>query len=58
MNEFHRNHIEGFYIVEPTKVWKLYTTDAYEMDSHYRHFHFRFGNTLKNPNDYMEDTLK
>lgn len=58
MQEFYLAHVDGFHIVEPVKVWKLYTTDAYEMDSHYRHFHFSFGNTLKNPNTLLEDVLK
>jgi uncharacterized protein (TIGR02687 family) len=58
MQEFYLSHIDGFHIVEPAKVWKLYTTDAYEMDSHYRHFHFCFGNTLKSPNALLEDALK
>ena len=58
MQEFYLSHIDGFHIVEPARVWKLYTADAYEMDSHYRHFHFRFGNTLKNPNARLEDALK
>lgn len=58
MQEFYLAHIDGFHIVEPGKVWKLYTTDAYEMDNHYRHFHFCFGNTLKNPNAHLEDALK
>jgi len=58
MQEFYLSHIDGFHIVEPVKVWKLYTTDAYEMDSHYRHFHFCFGNTLKSPNALLEDALK
>lgn len=58
MQEFYLAHIDGFHIVEPAKVWKLYTTDAYEMDSHYRHFHFCFGNTLKSPNALLEDVLK
>ena len=58
MQEFYLEHIDGFHIVEPAKVWKLYTTDAYEMDSHYRHFHFSFGNTLKSPNALLEDALK
>jgi uncharacterized protein (TIGR02687 family) len=58
MQEFYLSHIDGFHIVEPVKVWKLYTTDAYEMDSHYRHFHFCFGNTLRSPNALLEDTLK
>ena len=58
MQEFYLSHIDGFHIVEPAKVWKLYTTDAYKMDSHYRHFHFCFGNTLKSPNALLEDALK
>ena len=58
MQEFYLAHIDGFHIVEPAKVWKLYATDAYEMDSHYRHFHFSFGNTLKSPNALLEDALK
>jgi len=58
MQEFYLAHIDGFHIVEPSEIWKLYTTDAYEMDSHYRHFHFHFGNTLKNPNSLLEDALK
>ncbi|MEA4882757.1 MAG: BREX-1 system phosphatase PglZ type A [Clostridia bacterium] len=58
MQEFYLAHIEGFHIVEPARVWKLYTTDAYQMDSHYRHFHYYFGNTLKAPNALLEDFLK
>jgi uncharacterized protein (TIGR02687 family) len=58
MQEFYLAHIDGFHIVEPAKIWKLYTTDAYEMDSHYRHFHWHFANTLKDPNALLEDALK
>ena len=58
MQEFYLAHIEGFHLVEPAKIWKLYTTDAYQMDSHYRHFHCFFGNTLKTPNTLLEDALK
>lgn len=58
MQEFYLAHIEGFHVVEPVKVWELYTAEAYQMDSCYRHFHFEFGNTLKNPNAILEDTLK
>jgi uncharacterized protein (TIGR02687 family) len=58
MQEFYLAHIEGFHIVEPAKLWKLYTDEAYEMDSHYRRFHSRFGNTLKDPNALLEDALK
>jgi len=58
LQEFYLAHIGGFHIVEPAKVWQLYTTDAYAMDSHYRHFHCSFGNTLKSPNALLEDALK
>lgn len=58
MQEFYLAHIDGFHIVEPSKIWKLYTTDAYQMDSYYRHFHFCFGNTLKAPHPLLEDALK
>ena len=58
MQEFYLAHIEGFHFVEPAKIWELYTTDAYQMDSHYRHFHYFFGNTMKAPNTLLEDALK
>ena len=45
MQEFYLAHIDGFHLVEPANIWKLYTTDAYKMDSHYRHFHYFFCNT-------------
>jgi uncharacterized protein (TIGR02687 family) len=58
MQEFYLAHIQGFHIVEPPKIWKFYTSDAYEMDSYYRYFHFHFGKTLKAPNARLEDALK
>ena len=58
MQEFYLAHIEGFHLVEPVKIWKLYTNDAYQMDSHYRHYHYFFDNTLKAPNTLLEDALK
>lgn len=58
MKEFYLAHIDGFHVVEPVELWNLYTTDAYIMDNHYRHFHYHFGNTLKNPNAILEDALK
>ncbi len=58
MQEFYLAHIEGFHIVEPSRIWKLYTNEAYKMDSHYRRFHYCFGNTLKYPNTILEDALK
>jgi uncharacterized protein (TIGR02687 family) len=58
MQEFYLAHIDGFHLVEPAKIWKLYTTNAYVMDSHYRHFHYVFGHTLKSPHPLLEDDLK
>lgn len=51
-------HIEGFHVVEPVQVWKLYTNDVYYMDSYYRHFHYEFGIMLKSPHALLEDGLK
>jgi len=58
MQEFYLFHIEGFHIVEPKGIWKFYTRDGFTMDSHYRHFHFAFGNTLTAPNPLLDDILK
>lgn len=58
MQEFYQNNAAGFHIVEPKAVWKLYTDNAYEMDSFYRHFHYAFGCTLKDSNPLLEDKLK
>ena len=58
MQTFYQEHGGGFHIVEPKKIWKLYTSDLYRMDAYYRHFHYAFGNSLKNANDVLEDSLK
>jgi uncharacterized protein (TIGR02687 family) len=58
MQEFYLAHIKGFHIVEPKGLWNLYTDDACLMDSHYRHYHYAFGNTLKAPNPLLDDALK
>ena len=58
MQEFYQENAAGFHIVEPKAIWMLYTEKAYEMDSFYRHFHFAFGNSLKNSNALLEDKLK
>ena len=58
MQDFYQDNAAGFHIVEPTAIWKLYTEKAYEMDSFYRHFHYAFGNSLKNSNILLEDKLK
>lgn len=58
MKEFHLAHIEGFHIVEPRSLWKLYTNECFKMDSYYRHYHFAFGKTLKAANPLLDDLLK
>jgi len=58
MQEFYLAHIGGFHIVEPKNIWKLYTSEGYLMDSHYRRFHYAFGNTLKASNPLLDDLLK
>lgn len=45
-------------MVEPKKIWKLYTEEWYRMDAYYRRFHYAFGKALKNANDVLEDHLK
>ena len=58
IQEFYLSHVGGFHIVEPLNVWNLYVKDAFEMDSHYRHFHFYFGKTLTSQNYLLDDPLK
>jgi uncharacterized protein (TIGR02687 family) len=58
IQEFHQAHAAGFHIVEPNSIWQMYRDDGYKMDSHYRHFHHSFGQTLKNSNPLLEDALK
>ena len=33
MQSFYQEHGGGFHIVEPKKIWKLYTSDLYGMDA-------------------------
>lgn len=58
MQTFYQEHSGGFHIVEPKKIWALYTSELYRMDAYYRHFHYAFGNSLRNSNDALEDSLK
>jgi len=58
MQEFYLAYNGGFHIVEPAEIWKNYTTNAHMMDRYYRHFHVRFGKTLKSSNALLEDDLK
>jgi uncharacterized protein (TIGR02687 family) len=58
IQEFYLAHVGGFHIVEPKNIWKLYVNEGYLMDSHYRRFHYAFGNTLKASNPLLDDLLK
>jgi len=58
MQTFYQEHSGGFHVVEPKKIWALYTGELYRMDGYYRHFHYAFGNSLRNSNDALEDSLK
>lgn len=57
MQQYYQANAAGYHIVEPAKVWRLYTESAYEMDSHYRHFLVAFGQALK-AGGALEDQLK
>ena len=35
MQTFYQEHGGGFHIVEPKKIWSLYTSDLYRMDAYY-----------------------
>lgn len=39
MQEFISEHMEGYHETDPRKLWALYTTDYYRMDSYYRLFY-------------------
>lgn len=58
MQQFYQIHSGGFHIVEPHKLWKLYADTAWEMDSHYRHFHHSFAKSLQDSNSVLDDCLK
>lgn len=57
MQQYYQANAAGYHIVEPAKVWRLYTEAAHEMDSHYRHFLVAFGQALK-AGGALEDALK
>ena len=52
MQEFYKNHAEGFHTVAPKVLWEEYTDDYYRMDGFYRQFHKCYGEILK---DYHAD---
>lgn len=58
MQSFFIEHSAGFHTVEPHIVWKEYTTDYYQMDTWYRHFHLCFQKCLKESNPLLDDLFK
>ncbi len=58
MKLFRLAYPDGFHIVEPKRIWDFYTNHGYKMDGHYRHFHYHFERTLKNPHHLLDDELK
>ena len=58
MQDFYIVNNHRFHLVEPHKIWDYYTTEGYTIDSYYRKYHYHFANTLKSPNNTLEDLLK
>ncbi len=58
MQKFYLEHIAGFHIVEPHKIWNAYTGDYYRMDTYYRLFQNAFLKTLTISNDRLDDLFK
>ena len=55
MQAFYKEHSAGFHTVEPSKVWKEYTTEYYIMDTYYRECHKRYSESLKNYHAELSD---
>ena len=55
MQEFYKNHAEGFHTVEPQKLWDEYTSDYYQMDGFYRQFHKCYAESLKAYHEELSD---
>lgn len=58
MQKIYQTWYGNFHEVEPSKVWKLYTTELYRMDTCYRKFHLAFGESLKASLIDIEDEYK
>ena len=55
MQAFFKEHSAGFHTVDPTKVWKEYTTEYYRMDTYYQQFHRCYSESLKNYREELSD---
>lgn len=58
MQEFYLSHADGFHIVEPEKIWKLYTEEYYLMDTFYRLFYLSFQKSIKLADPLLDDSFK
>jgi len=55
MQQFFKEHTNGFHSAEAKKVWKEYTEEYYKMDTYYRLFHKSYGESLKSYNSELHD---
>lgn len=55
MQEFFKEHSNGFHFAEAKKLWKEYTNTYYVMDTYYRLFHKSYGESLKSYNSNLHD---
>ena len=58
MFQFYEEHCDGFHEVSAKKVWDLYTSDYYRMDSYYRLFQVAFNKCVNDSNEFLDDMLK
>lgn len=58
MQDFYVKHSEGFHAAAAKEIWKLYTTEYYNMDAYYRQFHMRYQTCLKESGDFLADMIK
>lgn len=58
MQEFFKEHSEGFHVADPKTLWKEYTDDYYRMDTYYRQFHLAFQKSLETSNLLLDDLFK
>lgn len=55
MQDFFKEHTEGFHSAQAVKAWKEYTEDYYKMDTFYRLFHKSYGRSLKTYHANLHD---
>ncbi len=58
MQQFLNDHADGFHTVKPAEIWKEYTSNYYKMDTYYRIFQLNFQQSLKCPNENLDDYFK